>query len=102
MAEAANLEETLLATVRSLPQAQQEAVLNFARFLRSCALREPLQPTPSEMPAPLNLSLQQLAKLPLAERHKLLSAYIPATAQDFLTDSELTEFSVLDSENWDD
>lgn len=44
---------------------------------------------------------QQLAKLPLAQRHKLLSAYIPATAQDFLTDSELT-FSVLESEDWED
>jgi len=93
MAETANLEETLLATVRSLPQAQQEAVLDFARSL---------QATDSETLAPLNLSLQQLAKLPLTERHKLLSAYIPATAQDFITDSELTEFSVLDFEDWED
>jgi len=93
MAEATSLEETLLAAVRSLPQAQQEVVLDFARSL---------QPTSSETLAPLNLSLQQLARLPLTERHKLLSAYIPATAQDFLTDSELTEFSVLDSEDWED
>ena len=33
MAEIADLEGTLLETVRSLPQSQQEAVLNFARSL---------------------------------------------------------------------
>jgi hypothetical protein len=90
MAEAANLEQTLLETLRSLSQAQQETVLNFARSLRE---------HPTEQP--LNLSLQQIAKLPIVERHKLLAAYIPATAQDFLTDPELTEFSILDTEDWE-
>jgi superfamily I DNA/RNA helicase len=93
MAETANLEELLLKTVRSLPQSQQEAVLNFARSLQNSA---------SETVPPLNRSLQELAKLPLAERAKVLSAYLPATAQDFLTDLELTEFSVLDAEDWEE
>ena len=82
MAETASFEQTLLETLRLLPQAQQEAVLSFARSLRVTSTEEPL-----------NLSLQQIAKLSIAERHKLLAAYIPDTAQDFLTDPELTEFS---------
>ncbi len=93
MTETANLEETLLATVRSLSPVQQQAVLSFARSL---------QPAASQTLTPLNLSLQQLAKLPLSERYRFLSAYIPATAQDFVTDAELTEFSVLDFEDWED
>ncbi len=93
MAETIDLEELLLKTVRSLPQTQQEAVLNFARSLQTSA---------SETLAPLDRSLQELAKLPLSERANLLSAYLPATAQDFLTNAELTEFSVLDSEDWED
>jgi hypothetical protein len=86
MTETANLEQTLIETVRSLTNAKQEAVLSFARSLQ-----------PRNADQPLTLSLQQLAKLPISERNQILSAYIPATAQDFLTDSELTEFSVLDA-----
>jgi hypothetical protein len=47
------------------------------------------------------LSLQEIAKLPVGERHKLLAPFIAATAEDFLSDPELTEFSVLDGEGWD-
>jgi len=47
------------------------------------------------------LSLQEIAKLPVAERHNIISPYIAATPEDFLTDSELTEFSVLDGEDWE-
>ncbi len=47
------------------------------------------------------LSLQQLANLPIAERHQYLRATIAATTDDFLTDPELTEFNVLDGENWE-
>jgi len=39
--------------------------------------------------------------LPIAERHKILAPYMAVTAQDFLTDPELTEFSVLDGEDWE-
>jgi hypothetical protein len=44
-------------------------------------------------------SLQQLANLPVKERHQHLKAAIAATANDFSTDPELTEFSVLDGED---
>ena len=92
MADPATLEQTLLETVRSLPLPQQEAVLNFARSLSSN--RSPLKPLP--------LSLQQIAKLPICDRDRLLAPYIVAMAEDFQTDPELTEFSVLDTEDWED
>jgi hypothetical protein len=93
MAEIADLERTLLETVRSLPPARQEAVLNFARSLSSDIKKEP----PS-----LTLSLQEIAKLPVRDRNQLLAPYVAAMAEDFETDSELTEFSVLDTEDWED
>lgn len=59
------------------------------------------------LPSPLNShqaahqlaqlpSLQQLAALPLVERHQVLAASVAATAQDFLADPDLTEFANLD------
>jgi hypothetical protein len=78
--------------VRSLPQPQQEAVLSFARSLSSNI---------SEELPPLTLSLQQIAKLPVSDRNKLIAPYIFAMAEDFQTNPELTEFSVLDTEDWE-
>jgi hypothetical protein len=47
------------------------------------------------------LSLKEIASLSLEERHKILKPFIAATAEDFLNDPELTEFSVLDGEDWE-
>ncbi|OYD93602.1 hypothetical protein CDG76_16470 [Nostoc sp. 'Peltigera membranacea cyanobiont' 210A] len=47
------------------------------------------------------LSLQEIASLSLAERHKILEPFMAATGEDFLNDPELTEFSVLDGEDWE-
>ncbi|WP_335089724.1 hypothetical protein [Nostoc sp.] len=47
------------------------------------------------------LSLKEITSLSLAERHKILKPFITATAEDFLNDPELTEFSVLDGEDWE-
>jgi hypothetical protein len=94
MGNIANLEQALLETIRSLPPSQQEAVLDFARSLANDA-------SPSDLP-PLSLSLQQIAKLPIQERDRILSPYVAAMAEDFQTDPELTEFSVLDAEGWED
>ncbi|MEH2452526.1 hypothetical protein [Nostoc sp.] len=47
------------------------------------------------------LSLQKIASLSLTERHKILKPFIAATAEDFLNNPELTEFSVLDGEDWE-
>ncbi|WP_449417321.1 hypothetical protein [Phormidium nigroviride] len=49
----------------------------------------------------ITLSLQEIARLPVTERHQILAPFIAATAEDFLTDPELTEFSVLDGEDWE-
>jgi hypothetical protein len=108
MGEIASIEQTLLETVRwrslsfrdSLPQSQQEAVLSFARSL-SQNLPSSLQPVLESLP-PLHLSLQQVAKLPIAERNALIAPYISAMAEDFQNDPELTEFSVLDTEDWEE
>jgi hypothetical protein len=93
MAETVNLEQTLLETVRSLPPSQQEAVLNFARSLTIDTQQDP---------PPLTMSLQEIAKLPICDRNQLLAPYVAAMAEDFQTDPELTEFSVLDTEDWEE
>jgi len=49
----------------------------------------------------IKLSLEQIAALPVAERHKLLADSIASTAEDFLNEADLKEFSVLDGEDWD-
>lgn len=51
---------------------------------------------------PSILSLQEIVKLTIPERHKLLSPFVIATAKDFINEPELTEFSVLDGENWEE
>jgi hypothetical protein len=45
--------------------------------------------------------LQEIAKLSIAERHKILSPFVKETAEDFTNDPELTEFSILDAEDWE-
>ncbi|MBD0388926.1 MAG: hypothetical protein ICV54_21090, partial [Nostoc sp. C3-bin3] len=47
------------------------------------------------------LSLREIASLSLEKRHNILKPFIAATAEDFLNDPELTEFSVLDGEDWE-
>lgn len=43
-------------------------------------------------------SLQEISKLSIPERHRLLSPFISGMAEDFKNDPELTIFSVLDGE----
>jgi hypothetical protein len=47
-------------------------------------------------------SLRELAKLSVAERNQILAAYVPMMAEDFATMPELTEFSLLDDEEWEE
>ena len=82
-------EQIILSKLRQLSPTQQQEVLNFTEFLH--------QKSTSETTVSA-LSLQQLVKLSIAERHQYLKASIAATADDFLTDPDLTEFSILDSE----
>ncbi len=92
MPSIANLERDILENLRQLPPEKQQEVLNFTEFLR--------QKTVSKTPA-IKLSLREIAAMPIDQRHQVLIQYIPETAQDFLTDPELTEFAVLDFDGWE-
>jgi Protein of unknown function (DUF2281) len=92
MQSIANLEDSILANLRQLPPAKQQEVLDFTEFLR--------QKTAAVFNAP-KPTLREIAAMPLSERHKILASSIAATAQDFSTDLELTEFAALDIEDWE-
>ena len=103
MAETLNFEQSLLEKLRQLPTEKQQELLDFAQFLVQKAehkkqlASEISESNNSPITAPtLKLSLREIARLPIAERHKILAPYMAATAEDFLTYPELTEFSVLD------
>ncbi|PSN15053.1 hypothetical protein C7293_08960 [filamentous cyanobacterium CCT1] len=93
MQSTASLEQILLDHLRQLPPDKQQEVLDFAEFLRQ-KLLSPSKPASG-------LSLQDLASLPLSQRHQALAPFIADTAEDFKTDPALTEFSALDSEDWE-
>ncbi|MEG4329440.1 DUF2281 domain-containing protein [Microcoleus sp. herbarium5] len=108
MSETINFEQALLENLRQLPREKQQEVLDFAQFLVQKAEHKKQLPSESSesnisstTEPGLKLSLREIASLPIAERHKILAPFIPATAEDFLTYPELTEFSVLDGEDWE-
>ncbi|MEG3957737.1 DUF2281 domain-containing protein [Microcoleus sp. herbarium2] len=108
MSETVNFEQAVLENLRQLPREKQQEVLDFAQFLVQKADQKKQLPsessesnTSSTTAPSLKLSLREIASLPIAERHKILAPYIAATAEDFLTYPELTEFSVLDGEDWE-
>jgi len=108
MSETINFEQALLENLRQLPTEKQQEVIDFAQFLVQKALHkkqlssESSEYNISSTTAPtLKLSLREIARLPIAERHKILAPYMAATAENFLTYPELTEFSVLDGEDWE-
>ena len=102
MSETMNLEKAVLDNLRILPNEKQQEVLDFVEFLVqkagqlkqvSCEVSDSsISSTTQEKK---QLSLQEIARLPVEERHKLLTPYIAATTEDFLNDPELTEFSVF-------
>jgi hypothetical protein len=93
MQSTANLEQALLNHLRRLPPDKQQEVLDFAEFLQQKLFSPPKSSSRS--------SLQQLASLPLSQRHQILTPFIADTAEDFKTDPTLTEFSALDGEDWE-
>lgn len=92
MQSTANIEQNILKNLRQLPPEKQQAVLDFTESLRQNLAPKITISKPS---------LQQIVAMPLAERHQYLAQFIPEAAEDFLTDPELTEFSVLDTEDWE-
>lgn len=108
MTKTLDIEQILLEHLRMLPTDKQLEVLDFAQFLvqkaqqtQQSSIESPEYSSSLTEPPPLKLSLTEIFKLPIAERHKILAPYMAVTAQDFLTDPELTEFSVLDGEDWE-
>jgi hypothetical protein len=91
MIETVKIEQAVLEKLRQLAPDKQQKVLDFVTTLHQ---------EQGTLPS-LNLSLQQIAALPVEERDRLLAPYIAITAEDFRTDPELTEFSVLDGDDWD-
>ena len=91
MTDTVQIEQAILKKLRSLPANRQQEVLDFVEFLLQ-KLTVAAQSHPS---------LQQIAALPLEERHQYLKPYVAAMADDFQHDPALTEFSVLDAEDWD-
>ena len=109
MSETINFEQAVLENLRQLPTEKQQEVLDFAQFLVQKAEQKKQLPSASSesnisstTEPSLKLSLREIASLPIAERHKILAPFIPATAEDFMNYPELTEFSVLDGEDWED
>ena len=92
MQSAANLEHIILENLRQLPPDKQQEVLDFTEFLRQKTAPQWTASKPS---------LRQIATLPLQKRHQILAQSIAETAGDFLIDPELTEFAVLDAEDWE-
>ena len=108
MSQTINFEQAVLENLRQLPREKQQEVLDFAQFLVQKADQKKQLPSASSesnsssTTAPsLKLSLREIASLPIAERHKILAPYMAATAEDFLTYPELTEFSAIDREDWE-
>jgi hypothetical protein len=91
MTEAIQLQQAVLDKLRQLPLHKQQQVLTFVD-----SLRPELDTKPTAA-----LSLQQIAALPLPERHRLLQPHIGAIAHDFHTDPTLTEFAAIDGEDWE-
>ena len=101
MSHLINIEQAILENLRSLSHDKQQEVLDFVEFLVQKTVNQN-KFVNETLPQPQQrLSLQEIARLPIAERHKILEPFIAATAEDFLTDPELTEFSVLDGKDWD-
>ena len=104
MSETINIEQAVLNNLRMLSNQEQQEVLDFAQFLAQKAghrVHLNSKDVNFSISATEQLSLQEIAKLPVAARHQILAPFMAETAEDFLNDPELTEFSVLDREDWD-
>lgn len=91
MTETASVEQAVLEKLRLLSPEKQQEVLKFVESLGQENVPKLLE----------SQFLQTIAALSLEERHRLIAPFVSVTATDFLSDPELTEFSVLDGEDWD-
>lgn len=91
MGSTVSIEQEIVDGIRALPTSKQQAVLDFVDFLRYRASLLETETRPS---------MQEIARLPVHERHRILQKYIPAMVKDFDNDPNLTEFSELDMDEW--
>jgi len=103
MSETINLEKAVLDNLRILPNEKQQEVLDFVEFLVQKAGQ--IKQVSSEVSnssilsttqEKKQLSLQEIARLTLEERHKLLAPYIAAITEDFLNDPEEDIYTLED------
>ncbi|MEQ9552505.1 MAG: hypothetical protein RIM23_23190 [Coleofasciculus sp. G3-WIS-01] len=99
--KATDIERAVLNQLRILPLEKQQEVLDFVEFIGHKLGNKTPYSSSSVKLKQEHPCLSEIAKLPIAERHKILASLIPATANDFLNDPDLTEFSVLDGEDWE-
>jgi hypothetical protein len=92
MQSTANIEQIILKNLRSLPIDKLQEVLEFTERLR--------QNFSTEL-STSKRSLREIAAMSVTERQEYISPFITKTANDFLNEPELTEFSVLDIEDWE-
>lgn len=90
-------QQQLLSAVEQMPEAD---LLHFVQEVSEICDRRKIVRVQAQKFRP-DLSLSAIAKLPVKERNQILAAYVPKMAEDFQNDPELTEFSVLDSEDWE-
>lgn len=95
------IEQAVLNRLRILPIEKQQEVLDFVEFIGQKLGKQTPDSSSSVKLQQEHPSLSEIAQLPIAERHQILASFIPATADDFLNDPDLTEFSVLDGEDWE-
>ncbi len=87
-----NIEQSVLINLRSLPIEKLQEVLEFTERLSQASNIEL---------SISKLSLREIASMPIAERHRHIAPFINNAANDFLSEPELTEFSILDAEDWE-
>jgi len=88
--------------LRILPNEKQQEVLDFVEFLvqKAGQVKQDSEASDSRISSTTQdkkqLSLQEIARLPVEERHKLLTPYIAATTEDFLNDPEEDIYTLED------
>lgn len=89
METAMSMERSLLEKWRLLPGEKQQEVLDFVESIEQNLRLNKDANTAASTESPTRLSMQEIARLTVAERQKILAPYMAATAEDFLNDSEL-------------
>lgn len=80
-------------------RALAEGVITEERALQLCP--GCIEPQPLARPEGRRYTAVELMKLPRAERNRILAAAAAEAVEEYRTNPELTEFSILDGEDWE-